>query len=170
MKNTLYENPIIMRTTPILILLKIIFLTFIFNLFFIFISIIYTYLRQYYWSPNISQSTVFIILFISEILIFIKIIVSWLSEYMFVNDTFILYKKWIFNIKETRYNLDKINNIEVQQSFIWQILRYWNIYVSVTNDQTAKFNSIPYPNQFLFLVEQKIELAKKKNKELLGDT
>lgn len=166
MKTQYYEDPIIMRSTPLLILLKIVFLTFIFNLFFVIISLVYIYLRQYFWRPHITESTVFIILFITEFLIFFKVLIYWLSEYMYVNDKFLLYKTWIFSVKEIRYNLDKINNIEIKQSFFWQLLRYWDIDVSLTNDQVATLKSIPYPSQFVFLIQQKIEFSRKKNSEV----
>ena len=160
MEKTNYEEPIIMRQTPIILLFKFIFIVILFNLFFIITSLIYAYLRQYYWIPLVREYTVFMLLFIIEVLIFMKIIIYWLSEYMYITESIILHKKWLFNTKEYRYSLDKINNIEIKQNFVWKLLRYWDIHVCLTSEQIAIFSSIPYPNQFVFLLEQKIKLSR----------
>jgi uncharacterized membrane protein YdbT with pleckstrin-like domain len=165
MKSLKFEEPLIIRKTPLLILMKIIIIAILFNLVFIITSLIYVYLRQYYWLPIVKEYIVFILLVIIEILIFIKIIVYWLTEYMYVNDIYILHKRGLFNIAENRYNLDKINHIDIHQSVIWQLLRYGDIQVSLTNEKSIIFYSIPYPKQFVFLIEQKMQIDRDKTQE-----
>lgn len=165
MKNDFFLEPVITRKTPLILLYKIISLALIFNIFFIITSIIYVYMRQYFWRPIISEPTVFLTLFIIEIVIFLILIINWFNEYIYINDNFLLYKKWILFTKEIRYNLDTINNIDIEQNFINNFLRYWDIIISNNNSITTNFNSIPYPEQFVYLIEQKIDISRTTEKE-----
>ncbi|MFH1375648.1 MAG: PH domain-containing protein [Patescibacteria group bacterium] len=98
-----------------------------------------------------------------EIMIFVMLIIVWFNEYVVVDEHFILHKKGIFFTKEARHKLDTINNLSIEQNLISKVLRYGDVIISHSNDEITLLHHIPYPNQLVYLIEQKIEVVQEKN-------
>lgn len=71
--------------------------------------------------------TVFIILGIAKILMDAYIVLTWLNEYYEITPEYIFHKKGIIFRKTEQYRLDHVRGMDVQDSFLGEILNFGTI-------------------------------------------
>lgn len=95
--------------------------------------------------------------FFIEILTFFALTVSWYSRFIVVDNHFLLYKTGLIITKKSRYKLDTINHMNIDQGLIGKIFRHGNVRIAHSNNEEVLLRAIPYPEQLIFLIEAKVK-------------
>ncbi len=116
-----------------------------------------------YWTTTIitpqllkSHTTLFLSLIGIKLTIICYLVLRWSSEHIAIDDDFIIHKKGILFIKQNHIKLDTIEEISFEQGILGRIFRYASIHIKQSNSETDFLHAIPYPKQFIYLVEKKI--------------
>ena len=167
------------RKTAILIIYKFFLLTTIFNLLYMIISLVADNYEKFNneWAIIAYDSISLLVLIIIQLLILLFRMISRFKESYTIENWTITHKEWIFSKKEQIYNIEKIRSIQINKTFWWNIMEYWNIKINyniekiiIQKDQNMQeqkendsnkiiLSNVPNPEQLIFLIDQQNNLS-----------
>jgi uncharacterized membrane protein YdbT with pleckstrin-like domain len=125
------ENIKPIRGSIILLAMKLMLLTIIFDITY---SFIFYLLNRYFNLPlNLHDNfaSILLILFITknliEVTLLIYLVLSWANTLFYIQNNHLVIKRGIFHTYEDVYDFKTIRSIEVEQSLIGKILHFGNI-------------------------------------------
>jgi uncharacterized membrane protein YdbT with pleckstrin-like domain len=152
----------IARQNPIILALRILTLSLIFNLgilLFSFISDYAVYFNNATWMGMIAYDTLsYLILMIIQFIISAYLIAKWYNKYHFVEDNFIVYRSGIFFPKEKHFRLSPMTSISLNQSFFGKVFKYGTIIIENQNDKEGRMalNAVANPEEFIASLKDKM--------------
>jgi len=98
------------------------------------------------------EENIFILALFFHLLFFIYLFILWIIDSYEIKWWKIIHNNWLFFKKRESFTIDKINTIQLYQSFFGKLFDFWDISIFY-HEKVFILKKIPHPKEFIDLIE-----------------
>lgn len=138
--------------SPVILLLKLLFLNILLDIIAIVIlAIDYMDMISNWHLGFSSEEYFFLLTLFIQLLMIIIIFMKWLYKFYIFKDNKLIYHSWIIFKHKQEFTLNKIWCTDFEQSILWKIFNYWDILIYIQNKE-FKLKWLNNPEDFIVLI------------------